>query len=53
MSGVADRINEFIDFRAALPVALEFSAAAGWALFISLPLAVLALIVSHRGGKAP
>lgn len=48
MSGVVDGVNEFIDFRAALPVALEFFAAAGLALFVSLPLAVLALIVSYR-----
>ncbi|MCU1548642.1 MAG: hypothetical protein JWO29_1593 [Arthrobacter sp.] len=51
MGGVVDGVNGFIDFRAALPVALEFFTAAGWALSLSLPLAVLALVVSFREAK--
>ncbi|MBT2512848.1 hypothetical protein [Arthrobacter sp. ISL-30] len=51
MSGVVGSINEFIAFRAALPVALDFFAAAGWAMLISLPLALLALIFSYIEAK--
>lgn len=47
MRGVVDGVNEFMDLRAALPVALEFFAAASWALLSSLPLALFALIVSY------
>lgn len=48
LGGVVDGVNGFIDLSAALPVALEFFTAAGWALFASLPLAVLALVFRHR-----
>ncbi|MDQ0821351.1 hypothetical protein QFZ79_003726 [Arthrobacter sp. V4I6] len=48
LRGVVDGVNEFTDFRAALPVALEFLAAAGWALVVAVPLGILALIVSYR-----
>jgi hypothetical protein len=51
MNGVVDGVNDFIDFREALPVALEFFAAAGWALFVSLPLALLALIISYAEAR--
>jgi hypothetical protein len=51
MSGVVDGVNEFIDFRASLPVAVEFLAAAGWALLVAVPLGILALIVSYRDGQ--
>jgi hypothetical protein len=51
MSGVADRVNEFADFRAALPVAVDFFVAAGWALVISLPLALVSLMVSYAEAK--
>lgn len=44
---VVKAVNEFMDFRAALPVALEFFDAAGWALLAALPLAVLAPGVSY------
>jgi len=47
MSGVVDGINQFKDFNAALPVALDFFTAAGWAAAVSLPLTVVALIVSY------
>lgn len=47
LGGVVDGVNGFIDFSAALPVALEFFTAAGWALFASLPLAVLVLVFSY------
>jgi hypothetical protein len=48
LNGVVDGVNQFIDFRAALPVALEYLAAAGWALVAALPLGLLALIASYR-----
>ena len=51
MRGMADSVNEFVDFRAALPVALEFFVAAGWALVISLPLALVSLIVGYAEAK--
>lgn len=48
LSGVVDGVNEFIDFRTALPVALEYLSAAGWALVLAVPMGILALIVSYR-----
>jgi hypothetical protein len=41
-------VNEFIDFRAALPVALDYLSAAGWALVVAVPLGILTLVVSCR-----
>lgn len=49
--GVADSVNQFMDFQAALPVALEFFAAAGWALAVSMPLALAALIAGYVEAK--
>jgi hypothetical protein len=43
-----DGVNEFIDFQAALPVALDYLTAAGWALVVAVPLGILVLIVSYR-----
>lgn len=48
---VADSVNQFMDFQAALPVALEFFAAAGWALAASAPLALAALVVGYVEAK--
>ncbi|WP_457948134.1 hypothetical protein ACTAQI_19770 [Pseudarthrobacter sp. alpha12b] len=50
MAGMAGGVNDFIDFRAALPVALDFFAAAGWALAVSVPVALAAAVV--QGGRA-
>ncbi|GGH98296.1 hypothetical protein ACFFGR_00900 [Arthrobacter liuii] len=50
MAGMAGGVNDFIDFRAALPVALDFFAAAGWATAISVPVALAAAAV--QAGKA-
>lgn len=44
---VVNTLNEFLDFRAAFPVALEFFDTAGWALLAALPLAILAPVVSY------
>jgi hypothetical protein len=50
MAGMAGGVNDFIDFRAALPVALDFFAAAGWALAVSVPVALAAAAV--QAGRA-
>lgn len=49
--GVADSVNQLMDFQAALPVALEFFASTGWAFAVSLPLALAALVVGHVESK--
>ncbi|MFN3925159.1 MAG: hypothetical protein ACK4K6_16175 [Pseudarthrobacter sp.] len=51
LGGVADGVNEFVDFRSALPVALEFFAAAGWALALSVPLALVAMAAGARAAR--
>ena len=48
LHGVVDNVNDFIDFRTALPVALEYLTAAGWALVAAAPLGILVLIASYR-----
>ena len=48
LGGVVAGVNEFIDFRSALPVALDYLAAAGWALVVAVPLGILTLVVSCR-----
>ncbi|WP_171046673.1 hypothetical protein [Pseudarthrobacter sp. NamE5] len=48
LGGVTNGVNEFVDFRSALPVALDFFAAAGWALALSVPVALAALAVNAR-----
>lgn len=45
LGSVADGYNEFLDFRAALAVAVEYFAAAGWALAILVPLGLVSLVV--------
>ncbi|MDP9983826.1 hypothetical protein J2W14_003249 [Pseudarthrobacter oxydans] len=51
LDGVVEGVNEFTDFRASLPVAVEFLAAAGWALAVAVPLGLLALVVSYRDAQ--
>jgi hypothetical protein len=50
MAGMAGGVNDFIDFRAALPVALDFFAAAGWALAFSVPVALA--VAAVQAGRA-
>jgi hypothetical protein len=50
LAGMAGGVNDFIDFRAALPVALDFFAAAGWALAVSVPVGLAAAAV--QAGRA-
>jgi hypothetical protein len=47
MESVAGSVNQFLDFQEALPAALDFFVAAGWALLVSLPLALLVMIVGY------
>jgi hypothetical protein len=46
MQSVMGVVNEFLAFKQALPVAVEFLAASGWALLVSFPVAVIAAIIS-------
>ena len=47
LNGVVGGVNEFLAFKQALPVALDFLAASGWALLVSFPLAILAAGISY------
>ncbi|MBT2566886.1 hypothetical protein J7I84_10345 [Arthrobacter sp. ISL-85] len=51
LAGMAGSVNDFIDFQAALPVALGFFAAAGWALAVSVPVALAAAAVQARQAR--
>ena len=51
LNGMANGVNDFVDFRAALPVALEFFAAAGWALVALVPLGLVAAAVSSARAR--
>jgi hypothetical protein len=51
LGGVTDGVNEFVDFRSALPVALDFFAAAGWALALCVPVALVALAAGARAAR--
>lgn len=47
LNQVVGGVNEFLALQQALPVALDFFAAAGWALLVSFPLAIVAVAVSY------
>lgn len=47
LNGVVGGVNDFLAFQQALPVALDFFAAAGWALLASFPLAIVAVAVGY------
>ncbi|WP_041651936.1 hypothetical protein [Pseudarthrobacter phenanthrenivorans] len=51
LGSVTDGVNEFVDFRSALPVALDFFAAAGWALALSVPAALVVLVGNARATR--
>lgn len=51
LGGLTDGVNEFVDFRSALPVALDFFVAAGWALALSLPVALVAMAAGARAAR--
>lgn len=46
LNGVVGGVNEFLAFKQALPIALDFLAVSGWALLVSFPLAILAAGIS-------
>lgn len=48
LGGMADGVNGFMDFQSALPLALEFFAAAGWAFAASVPVGLLVLAAGAR-----
>jgi len=52
LAGMAGGVNDFIDFQAALPVALGFFAAAGWALAVSVPVALAAAAVQSKRARS-
>lgn len=47
LNGVVGGVNEFLAFKQALPIALDFLAVSGWALLVSFPLAILAAGISY------
>jgi hypothetical protein len=47
LKGVVGGVNEFLAFKQALPIALDFLAVSGWALLLSFPLAIVAAVVSY------
>lgn len=51
LNGVVGGVNEFLAFKQALPVALDFLAASGWALLLSFPLAILAASISYAEAR--
>lgn len=46
LNSVVGGVNEFLAFKHALPIALDFLAVSGWAMLVSFPLAVLAAGIS-------
>ena len=46
LNGVVGGVNEFLAFKHALPIAMDFLTVSGWALLASFPLAVLAAGIS-------
>lgn len=51
LNGVVGGVNDFLAFKHALPVALDFLGAAGWALLLSFPLAIVAAVVSFIAAR--
>lgn len=51
LNGVVGGVNEFLAFKQALPIALDFLAVSGWALLLSFPLAVAAAVVSYAAAR--
>ncbi|MHA7264326.1 hypothetical protein ACX80W_14100 [Arthrobacter sp. TMN-37] len=45
LDGVVGGVNDFMAFQQALPIALGFLGASGWALLASFPLALLAAVI--------
>lgn len=51
LNGVVGGVNEFLAFKQALPVVLDFLALSGWALLLSFPLAIVAASISFGAAR--
>lgn len=51
LSGVVGGVNDFLAFKHALPIALDFLAVSGWALLVSFPVAVVAAVISFAQAR--
>ena len=51
LEGLVGGVNEFLAFKQALPIALDFFAASGWAMLVSFPVAIVAASVSYREAR--
>lgn len=51
LNGLVGGVNDFLAFKEALPVALDFLGASGWALLLAFPLAVLAAVINYVAAK--
>jgi hypothetical protein len=51
LNGVVGGVNEFLAFKQALPVALDFLAVSGWALLVAFPIAILAASISYAAAR--
>ncbi|WP_433875163.1 hypothetical protein [Sinomonas atrocyanea] len=51
LNGVVGGVNEFLALKQALPVAMDFFTASGWALLASFPLAILAASVTYAQAR--
>ena len=51
LNNLVGGVNEFLAFKQALPTAMDFLAASGWALLLAFPIAVLAAIINFAAAK--
>ncbi|WP_181033691.1 hypothetical protein [Arthrobacter sp. SX1312] len=51
LEGVVGGVNDFRAFQQALPVTLDFLATSGWALLVSVPVAIVAAFVSFNNAR--
>ncbi|WP_051476955.1 hypothetical protein [Arthrobacter sp. Br18] len=51
LDGVVGGVNEFLAFKQALPIALDFFVVSGWALLVSFPLVILAAGIGYAVAK--
>lgn len=51
LNSVAGGVNDFVTFKHALPLALDFLTAAGWAVLAALPLAIIAASIHHIAAR--
>lgn len=51
MNGVVGGVNDFLAFKNALPAALDFLEVSGWALLLSVPVAIIATGISWGAAR--